>query len=150
MAARKQRKRKATRRPAKRGARGRSNHRIERFAAEATKPLPFSEAVRADGMLYLAGQLGTDENLNLAPGGIQAETKRALENIRAVLERHGSSLDRVVKCTVMMADMSEWRAMNEIYVTFFAKNSLPARSAFGSTGLAFGARVEIECIAALK
>lgn len=150
MAARKQRKRKAARRPAKPGARDRSNHRIERFAAEATKPLPFSEAVRAGEMLYLAGQLGTDENLNLAPGGIQAETKRALENIRAVLERHDSSLDRVVKCTVMMADMSEWPAMNEIYVTFFAKGSLPARSAFGATGLVFGARVEIECIAALK
>ena len=67
-----------------------------------------------------------------------------MENIRRVLERHGSSLDRAVKCLVMLADMAEWPAMNEVYRTFFP-NHLPARSAFGATGLALGARVEIEC-----
>jgi enamine deaminase RidA (YjgF/YER057c/UK114 family) len=69
-----------------------------------------------------------------------------MENIRDVLERSGSSLDRVVKCTVMMADMKEWPAMNEVYVTYFPRNR-PARSALGANGLALGARVEIECIA---
>ena len=108
--------------------------------------LPFSEAVRTGNLLFLSGQLGTDASLKLVPGGIKAETRQALENIRAVLERHGSSLDRVIKCTAMLADMQEWGAMNEVYVTFFPKH-LPARSAFGTTGLAMGARMELECIA---
>ena len=69
-------------------------------------------------------------------------------NIKEVLERSGSSLDRVVKCTVFIADMREWPAMNEVYVTFFPRNK-PARSALGVNGLALGARVEIECIAAV-
>jgi enamine deaminase RidA (YjgF/YER057c/UK114 family) len=69
-----------------------------------------------------------------------------MTNLRAVLERHGSSLDRVVKCTVMLADMGEWAAMNGVYVEFFPTN-LPARSAFGASGLALGSRVEIECVA---
>ena len=108
--------------------------------------LPFSEAVRAGNLLFLSGQLGTGADDKLVPGGIQPETRQALENIRAVLERHGSSLDRVIKCTAMLADMKEWAAMNEVYVTFFPKH-LPARSAFGATGLALGARMELECIA---
>jgi len=111
-----------------------------------TRALPFSEAVRTGNLLFLSGQLGTDASLALVPGGIKAETRQALENIRAVLERHGSSLDRVVKCTAMLADMQEWAAMNEVYVTFFPKH-LPARSAFGATGLALNARMELECIA---
>jgi enamine deaminase RidA (YjgF/YER057c/UK114 family) len=67
-----------------------------------------------------------------------------MDNIRDVLEKSGSSLDRVVKCTVMMADMSEWNAMNGVYATYFPSHK-PARSAFGATALALGARVEIEC-----
>jgi reactive intermediate/imine deaminase len=98
-------------------------------------------------MLYLSGQIGLRPGTRaLAPGGIAAETRQTLENIRAVLERHGSSLDRVVKCTVFMADMAEWPAMNEVYRTFFSTR-LPARSALGASGLALGARVEIECLA---
>jgi reactive intermediate/imine deaminase len=85
----------------------------------------------------------------LVPGGIEAETRQTLENIRAIVEESGSSLDRVVKCTVMMADMAEWPRMNAIYAAFFP-NPKPARSAFGTTGLALGARVEIECIAAAR
>jgi reactive intermediate/imine deaminase len=108
--------------------------------------LPFSEAVRVGPMLYLSGQMGTDASGRLVPGGIEAETRQALENIRTVLERHGSSLDRVVKCTVMLADMQEWRTMNGIYVTFFTAH-LPARSAFGASALALGGRVEIEVMA---
>ena len=108
---------------------------------------PFSPAVRVDGMLYLAGQIGTDSSGRLVAGGIEAETRQTLENIRDVLQRTGSSMDRVVKCTVMMADMKEWPAMNAVYARYFPRN-FPARSAFGATALALGARVEIECLAA--
>lgn len=108
-------------------------------------PYPFSEAVRVGPMLYLSGQLGTDPaTTELVPGGVAAETRQAMENIRQVLERHGSSLDRVVKCTVMMADMAEWPQMNEVYASFFPDH-FPARSALGANGLALGAAVEIEC-----
>ena len=108
---------------------------------------PFSPAVRVDGMLYLAGQIGTDSSGRLVAGGIEAETRQTLENIRGVLQRTGSSMERVVKCTVMMADMREWPAMNAVYARYFPRN-FPARSAFGATALALGARVEIECLAA--
>ncbi len=113
----------------------------------ASKSLPFSEAVRVGDMIYLSGQLGNRPGtLSLVEGGIAAETRQTMENIKAVLERHGSSMDRVVKCTVFLADIAEWSAMNEIYRTFFPKNP-PARSALGASGLALGARVEIECLA---
>lgn len=108
--------------------------------------LPFSEAVRVGPMLYLSGALGIDANGTLVAGGIEAETRQAMENIRAVLERHGSSLDRVIKCTAMLADMAEWPAMNRVYIAYFPTN-LPARSAFGASGLALGGRVEIEAVA---
>ena len=111
--------------------------------------LPFSEAVRVGPMLYLSGAIGIDAAGSLVPGGIEAETHQALANIRSVLERHGSSMDRVVKCTAMLADMQEWAAMNRAYVEHFPAN-LPARSAFGTAGLALGARVEIECIATVE
>jgi reactive intermediate/imine deaminase len=110
------------------------------------RPLPFSAAVRVGDMLYLSGQLGTDSTGALVAGGIGPETRQTMENIRAVLEANGSSLDRVVKCLVMLADMTEWGAMNREYVTFFPSH-LPARSALGASGLALGARVEIECMA---
>jgi reactive intermediate/imine deaminase len=113
----------------------------------AMASLPFSEAVRVGDMLYLAGQIGTvPGSMQLAAGGIEAETRQTLENIRAILERHGSSMDRVVKCLVMLSDMSEWPTMNGVYINFFPRN-LPARSALGASGLALGARVEIECMA---
>ena len=107
---------------------------------------PFSPAVRVGDVLYLSGQIGTDSTGRLVPGGIAAEARQTMENIRDVLARTGSSLDRVVKCTVMMADMAEWPAMNAVYATYFPRNK-PARSALGANGLALGARVEIECIA---
>jgi 2-iminobutanoate/2-iminopropanoate deaminase len=121
----------------------------EYLAAPGKLKLPFSEAVRVGDVLYLSGQIGFDASagkMAVVPGGIKAETRQALENIRAVLERHGSSMDRVVKCLVMMADMAEWGEMNSVYVDFFPAH-LPARSAMGVNGLALGARVEIECIA---
>lgn len=110
-------------------------------------PLPFSEAVQLGDTLYVSGQVGNQPGtLTLAPGGIGAEAKQALENMKAILEKHGSSLDQVVKCTVFLADIKEWPAFNEIYRAYFKKN-LPARSALAASGLAIGARVEVECIA---
>ena len=114
----------------------------------ASMKLPFSEAVRVGSMLYLSGAIGLDETGTLVPGGIEAETRQALANIRAILERHGSSMDRVIKCTAMLADMAEWPAMNRVYVEDFPTN-LPARSAFGASGLALGCRVEIEVLATI-
>ncbi|HEX4935184.1 MAG TPA: RidA family protein, partial [Gemmatimonadaceae bacterium] len=109
---------------------------------------PFSPAVQVGNLLFLAGQIGTSANAQggVVPGGVQAETRQTMENIKDVLEKSGSSLDRVVKCTVFMADMREWNTMNEEYVKYFPRNK-PARSALGANGLALGARVEIECIA---
>src|SRR6187401_2981604 len=112
-------------------------------------PYPFSSAVRAGDTLYLAGQIGSvmvDGKPQLVAGGIDAETKQTLENIKAILAKAGSSMERVVKCSVMRADMAEWPAMNTIYATYFPGKK-PARSAWGATGLALNARVEIECLA---
>lgn len=112
---------------------------------QAAMDLPFSEAVRVGHMLYLAGQVGNRPGeMSVVEGGIQAEARQTMENIRGVLERYGSSLDRVVKCTVMIDEIEEWGAFNEVYVEFFP-GPKPARSAFGADGLALDAAVEVEC-----
>lgn len=121
---------------------------VEYLQAPGTEDLnlPFSSAVRVGDTLYLSGSIGNiPGTLELAEGGIQGETRQTMENIRQVLETFGSSMDRVVKCTVFLADMAEWGAMNEVYRTYF--ENPPARSALGASGLALDARVEIECIA---
>src|SRR5688572_8407576 len=123
---------------------GRSD--VEFFPVPGNSSLPFSEAVQIGDMLYLSGQLGTDSSGRLVPGGIGPETRQALTNIASILQRHGSSLEQVVKCTAMLADISEWAAMNQVYLSFFSTHR-PARSAFGTSGLALGARMELECIA---
>ena len=111
--------------------------------------LPFSSAVRVDNMLYLSGALGNlPGTLELAEGGIAGETRQTLENIARTLEHFGSSMENVVKCTVFLADINEWGAMNEVYTTFFPNK--PARSALGVSGVALDARVEIECIAVIR
>lgn len=122
---------------------------VEYLSSEQARKanLPFSEAVRVGNTLYLSGVIGTTPGTRtLVAGGIEGQTRQVMETIKTVLERNGSSLDRVVKCTVMLADMSEWAKMNAIYVTFFPQH-FPARSALGVNGLALGAQVEIECIA---
>ena len=113
---------------------------------------PFSPAVRVGNLIFLAGQIGTDASASgaVVSGGIVAETKQTLENIKQTLAAVGSSMDHVVKCTVFMADMKEWDAMNAVYRTYFTAPNYPARSAFGANGLALNAKVEIECIAAAK
>ena len=121
--------------------------KVEHYSTDPELQLPFSDAVRVGHMLYLSGKIGNIPGTrNLAEGGIQGETRQALENIKASLEKHGSSLGEVVKCTVFLADIKEWGAMNEVYMTYFPVNP-PARSALGSSGLALDSRVEIECLA---
>jgi 2-iminobutanoate/2-iminopropanoate deaminase len=123
---------------------------VEYYSVEGNMNLPFSEAVRVGHMLYLSGNIGNIPGTpELAEGGIQGETRQTMENIKVSLEKHGSSLDEVVKCTVFMADMAEWGAMNEVYITYFTAHP-PARSALGASGLALSARVEIECMATVK
>lgn len=110
--------------------------------------LPFSEAVRVNETLYLSGQLGIKPGtMKLVPGGIRNEARQTMENIKALLETHGYRMRDLVKCTVMLADISEWATFNEVYREFF-DGRFPARSAFGASGLALDARVEVECIAA--
>ena len=122
--------------------------RVE-FLARPGSPGPFSEAVRAGDIIFLSGVLGTDSTGRLVPGGIGPETRQALENVKAVLARNGLGMDRVVKCTVMLADIGEWAAMNAVYRTYFP-DTKPARSAFGASGLVLGGRLELECIAAAR
>jgi reactive intermediate/imine deaminase len=111
--------------------------------------LPFSEGVRVGNTLYLSGQLGiVPGSMKLAAGGIAEETRQAMQNIKTSLEANGYALTNLVRCTAMLADMSEWGAFNDVYKTFFPVH-FPARSAFGTSGLALGARVEIECVAAV-
>lgn len=125
--------------------------RIEHLDSGKVLPkgsLPFSEAVRVGDTLYLSGQIGiVPGKLELVPGGMKAEAKQVLDNIRTTLEAHGWKLRDVVKCTVMLADMADWPAFNEVYKATFTP-PYPARSALGANGLALGARVEVECIAA--
>lgn len=110
--------------------------------------LPFSQAVRVGDVLYLSGCLGNvPGKMELVPGGMEAETRQTMENIRAVLTANGLTFDAVFKCTVMLADMSEWTAFNRVYLGYFKPDRLPARSAFGASALALGARVELECCA---
>jgi 2-iminobutanoate/2-iminopropanoate deaminase len=109
--------------------------------------LPFSEAVRVGNTLYLSGQIGVvPGTMALVPGGMQAEARQTMENIRTTLTAHGYAMSNVVKCTVMLADMVDWPAFNAIYQTYFTP-PYPARSALGANGLALGARVEVECLA---
>jgi len=124
---------------------------IEYFARPVTSgpALPFSEAVRVGDTLYLSGQVGVvPGTVNLVPGGIGPEAHRVMDNIKGVVEKHGGSMDQLIKCTVFLADIKEWPAFNEVYREYFKAN-FPARSAFATSGLVYNARVEVECIAHL-
>jgi 2-iminobutanoate/2-iminopropanoate deaminase len=113
----------------------------------AVAGLPFSPAIRVGSIIYLSGQLGNKMGTReLVPGGIGAETRQTLENIKTVVEAAGSSMDKVFKCTVFLADIADYGKMNEVYATFFSKDP-PTRSTIAGSGLALGARVEIECMA---
>ena len=129
-----------------------SQQKVEYLQSEkfAKQNMPFSEAVRVGNMLYLSGQVGNiPGEMNVVTGGIGHETRQTMENIKEVLERYGSSMDQVVKCLCMLEDINEWAEMSGEYVKFFP-NHKPARSAFAGSGLAIGAKVEIECWATIN
>lgn len=108
---------------------------------------PFSDAVETNDFLFLSGQIGMNHaTRTLVDGGIKAETKQTIENIKAVLEHHGLALDDVVKCTVILSDINDFSSFNEVYTQYFTKK--PARTTFAASGLALNAKIEIEVIAA--
>jgi reactive intermediate/imine deaminase len=112
--------------------------------------LPFSLAVRVGDVLYLSGAMGNiPGKMELVPGGLEAETRQMFANIETVLKAHGLGFGDVFKCTVMLADMSQWPAFNKIYTQYFDGEQLPTRSAFGASGLAMGGAVEMECWATM-
>lgn len=107
---------------------------------------PFSDAVQVGNVFYLSGQIGIDHSLReLVGGGIQAETRQTLENIKAVLFQHSLSMSDVVKATVILDDIEDFSAFNEIYVSYFPQK--PARTTFAAETLARGAKIEIEVVA---
>ena len=104
-----------------------------------------SDAVKINNLIILSGVVGNiPGNESVVEGGIQAETRQALENIKSILQHYDLTMDNIVKCTCMIDDISEWGQMNEVYKTYFTKNK-PSRSAFGADGLALGAKLELEC-----
>lgn len=112
--------------------------------------LPYSDAVRSGNLLFLAGTIGASPSTRqVVEGGVVAETRQALENIKANLQANGSSLDRVVKCSVFLADIADFEKMNGVYREYFPTNK-PARTTVGVAALPAGARVEIECVAASR
>ena len=113
----------------------------------ALRDMPFSESVRAGDLLFISGQVGSDFSGNLVEGGITPESHQVMRNIRDIVYRRGLTMNDVVKCTVFLADVSQWGDFNQVYTTYFSK-PYPARSALGANGLALGAALEVECIAA--
>ena len=111
--------------------------------------VPFSDAVQVDNIYFLTGQIGKNHTTGkLVEGGIETETKQAILNIKAVLNHHKLTLNDVVKCTVILADINDFSKMNTIYRSFF-KDNLPARTTFAAN-LVAGAKIEIEVVAARK
>lgn len=108
---------------------------------------PYSQAIKTDAMVYTAGQIGLDPaTMEIVSGGVEAETRQALTNLKNVLEASGSSLEHVVKTLVFLKDMADFPKMNAIYTEYFPENP-PARSTVAVAGLPKGALVEIEAVA---
>ena len=114
---------------------------------DAALGLPFSAAVRVGDLLYLSGVIGNSPGTLTWLGRDRTQARAAMDNMGRVLAAAGLGFADVVKCTIMLADMGDWRAFNEVYVGYFTPGRLPARSAFGANGLALGAIVEIEALA---
>jgi len=108
---------------------------------------PYSQAIRAGGFVFTAGQLGTDPASGELAVGVQEQAQRALANVAAILGAAGSGMDRLVKVTVFLADIGDWPAVNEVYAKAIPE-PYPARSAFAVKDLPKGARIEIEAVAA--
>ena len=118
---------------------------INSEAFKAAK-LPFSQAVKLGDTLYLSGAIGNIAGkMELAPGGIEAESRQMMENIGTVLKQAGLSFEHVVKAVVYLADMAEWGTFNKVYVPYFKEGRFPARTAIGAHQLILNARVEMEC-----
>lgn len=109
---------------------------------------PYSQAIMTSTMVFTAGQLGIDPATGKLVDGLEAQTHRVLQNLKAILETAGSSLEQVVKTTVFLADMNDFAAMNAIYATYFSENP-PARSTVQVARLPLGALLEIEAVALL-
>lgn len=126
-------------------------HHREVIQPDGAARLPvFSSAVRTGDLLFMSGSVGAVPGVNppqLVEGGVEAETRQTFENIKTVLDAAGLTLHDVVKCTVFLADIADYAAVNSVYVEYWDGDP-PARSAIAGSGLALGAQVEIECIAA--
>jgi 2-iminobutanoate/2-iminopropanoate deaminase len=107
---------------------------------------PYSPAVRAGDFIFASGQIGVEVDGSV-PANFERQAKLAIENTRDALVLAGAGLGDVVKCTVMLRDMTQWPVFNRVYAGYFAPGRLPARSAFGTQALAMGAGVELECMA---
>jgi reactive intermediate/imine deaminase len=113
--------------------------------------LPFSPSVRVGDTLYMSGQIGqVPAGLDPHKEGFDAAVKSAMDSIGKILATNGLDFGHVVKCTVMLDDMADWPRFNAAYLPYFEGKRLPARSAFGADGLALGAPLEVECIAAFN
>ena len=126
-----------------------SQNEIQYVNSDETKEkgYPFSDATVVNGIIYLSGAIGTLPDGSVVTGGITAETRQTMTNIKNTLEKMGGSMDDVFKCTCMLADIKDWPLMSQEYKKFFNPDKLPARSAFAGSGLALGAKLEIECMA---
>lgn len=111
---------------------------------------PYSQAIRTENLVFTAGQIGLDPaTMEIVKGGVEAETKQVLINLKHVLESADSGLNFVIKTTVFLQDMNDFAKMNAVYAEFFPENA-PARSTVAVAGLPKGALVEIECVALLS
>lgn len=126
-----------------------SQNEIQYVNSDETKEkgYPFSDATVVNGIIYLSGVIGTLPDGSVISGGIAAETRQTMMNIKNRLEKMGGSMDDIFKCTCMLADIKDWPLMSQEYKKFFNPDKLPARSAFAGSGLALGAKLEIECMA---
>jgi len=126
------------------------NKKIVQLGKAPANPYPFSLGVISNGLLFVSGQVGTDPQTGkLVSGGVEAETKQTIQNIKTVLEAAGASLDDVVSVTVYLSDMDDFPKMNAVYKQFFKEGTYPARTTVGVAKLVFGSSVEMTMTAAL-
>ena len=125
------------------------HNNVEYFVSETSKELnfPFSDAAIVGNIIYVSGQIGSKPGTReVVEGGISAETTQTLNNIKMILNDLGSNSDKIFKCLCMLEDINDYNEMNKAYTTFFnSRNNLPSRSTFAGSGLALGAKIEIEC-----
>jgi len=117
---------------------------ITRFAS-ASPDAPFSVATQVGNTVYLSGQLPLDKQGKMADN-MTAQAHQVMDNVKSAAAVAGLTMNDIFKCTVMIDDINQWGDFNKVYVTYFEKGKLPARSAFGADGLAMGAMLEVECM----